>query len=106
MHEAACFFRGQRTFSQVMAFFMLNQGKAELAEPYARDYHARTPDKADALLPLLLTLHRLGRRTDIREIVAFEAANANAGRLGEIRAMLEGIADLREYMPAPAPASA
>jgi tetratricopeptide (TPR) repeat protein len=101
MHKAACFFKGQRTFAQVMAFFMLNLGNAELAAPYARDYHARTPDKADGLVPLMLTLMHLGRPDDIREIMDYELANAGDARLNEIRAVLETIPDLNVYLPAP-----
>lgn len=99
MHRAACFFKGQRTYFQVMAFFMLNMGNAELAAPYAREYHARTPDKADALVPLMLTLMHLGRPDDIREIMSYEVANASDARMSEIRAVLESIPDLNVYLP-------
>lgn len=98
MHKAACFFRGQRIFSQVMAFFMLNLGNAEKAAPYAWDYHARTPDRGDALLPIMLVLKHLGRVNDIQQIVDYELANAGEGRLAEIRAVLGGVPDLVPFL--------
>jgi len=98
IHKASCFFRGQRIFSQIMAFFMLNLGDAEKAAPYAWDYHARTPDRGDALVPIMLTLKHLGRIVDIEQIVEYELANASEGRLAEVKAVLNGVPDLMPFL--------
>ncbi len=100
IHRARAFFRGQRIFSQMMAYFCLNTGKAVEAEPFARDYHARTPDRADALVPLLKTLTFLSRHEEIRQIVNFEVSVASPSRMAEIRANFNGSPELEEYLPA------
>ena len=90
IHRASSFFQGQRIFSQMMAFFHLKLGDAFAAEPYARDYHARTPDRADALVPLLMTLRFLDRLPEVRDIIEYERSIATPARLSEIEANLAG----------------
>lgn len=99
MHRANGFFKGQRIFSQVMAYFHLNIGDAVAAEAYARDYHARTPDRADALVPLLKTLWFLSRREEIEQIMNFVLANTSPPQLAEIRANFSGSPELQAYLP-------
>lgn len=98
-HRANAFFRGQRIFSQVMAYFHLNSGRADKAVAYARDYHQRTPDRADALVPLLQSLKFLQREEDVKQIIEFEVAHANPSRLAEIRANLSALPEFMQYMP-------
>jgi tetratricopeptide (TPR) repeat protein len=98
MHRANAFFRGQRIFSQVMAYFHLNTGNAIAAEAYARDYHSRTPDRADALVPLLKILCALDRREEIKQIMNFVLANSPAQRLAELRANFNGSPELQAYL--------
>lgn len=99
MHRASCFFQGQRIYSQLMAYFYLHIGNAELAAPYAWDYHSRTPDRGDGLVPILLVLWHLSRHDDIRQIIDYERVNSSESRLAEIRANLNEIPDLRQFCP-------
>lgn len=98
MHRASAFFKGQRIFSQIMAYFHLNNGNAEGAEAYARDYYARTPDRADALVPLLKTLWFLSKNDEIKQIMDFVLNNASDSRLAEIRANFIGSPELEPYL--------
>ncbi|MGQ2918077.1 MULTISPECIES: hypothetical protein [Rhizobium] len=99
MQRANVFFRGQRIFSQVMAYFHLNTGNAIEAEPYARDYYNRTPDRADSLVPLLKTLWFLGKHQEIQQIFDYVLVNSTSARLVEIRSNLAGSPELECYLP-------
>ena len=99
MQRANVFFRGQRIFSQVMAFFHLNTGNPIEAEPYARDYYDRTPDRADSLVPLLKTLWLLNKHQEIQHIFDFTLAHATAERIAEIKANIAGSPELEAYIP-------
>lgn len=98
VHRARSYFQGQRIFSQLMAYIKLATGQYLESEPWARDYYARTPDRGDGLVPLLIMLSRTGKDIESRQIIEFEVSIGSPARIAEVRANLSGIAELAPYL--------
>ncbi|NRQ14611.1 hypothetical protein BHMPCIPO_01851 [Ensifer sesbaniae] len=100
IQRAKDFFIDQRMLSQVMAYFCLSSGRYEEAEAHGRNYHSRTPDRADALVPWLKALLALGRTDEVKRVVDYEVSIAGVARMADIRANFSGWPDLKAYLPA------
>ena len=62
--EAGAFFRGQRIYSNLMAWIEIDRKNLKAAEHFATDYLRRTPDRTDAIMPLLKLKLSQGKSDD------------------------------------------
>jgi hypothetical protein len=94
--QAKQFFGDQRQGSHVLSLLYLKLKKYEQAEIYARDYHARTPDRTDSLYPILRVFAETGRENTAREWALNDAANRDAAGKSQTLSIVQRIPELAQ----------
>jgi hypothetical protein len=92
--KADAFYRGQRQYSNLMAFEYLRTQNYGPAETFGRDYRERTPDRADGVVPILKILVATGRTDEALELARLEAEGSTGVRLEHLRANLGNVPEL------------